>query len=406
MPVGRRRGGAAPSLWTPAFVVVTLAGLAYFTSIGALFPTLPHFVEDHLGGSGFAVGVAVGAFSVSAALLRPAVGRIGDVRGRRVLVVSGGLTVGASIAAYSLASSVVVLTLLRLVTGAGEAAFFVGAATSIQDLAPPERRGEAASFFSVSLYGGFAIGPPLGEYLSHHLGWNGTWLIIAACALVAPLFGRWVPAGVADDAATHGKRAFLNRAAVGPGVILVLGMTGFAAFSTFVPTWTDHLHLGGSGGVFGLYAVLILAVRVVGARIPDRFGPLATATASLLCLIGGLATMTSWASPVGLYAGTAAFSVGMSLLFPALFLQVMRNASDEERSHAVGTFSLFFDLAEGLGAPFLGILVTLSDERAAFGAAAVLCVIALSLLLVRRSRFTQVEPGRHDGEVAALAEPH
>lgn len=392
-------------MWTPAFVVITLAGFAYFTALGALLPVLPHFVEDQLGGGGFAIGVAVGAFSVSAALLRPAVGRLGDLRGRRLLVVGGGLVVATSIAGYALATNLAVLVVLRLLTGAGEAAFFVGAATAVQDLAPAERRGEAASFFSVSLYGGLAVGPPLGEYLSHHMGWHQTWFIVAGCAAVAALVGRWVPSSVEGDEIPT-RRGFLHAAAIGPGVVLVLGMMGFAAFGTFVPTWTDHLDMHGSGGVFGVYAVTILLVRLVGAKVPDRFGPLATSAASLVALVAGLTVMTSWPSPVGLYGGTAVFSIGMSLLFPALFLQVMRDAPDEERSHAVGTFSLFFDLSQGLGAPLLGVLVSVGDERAAFGAAAVLCALGLVVLGSRRERFRQPVALVHDTDAALLAEPH
>ena len=37
-----------------------------------------------------------------------------------------------------------------------------------------------------------------------------------------------------------------------------------------------------------------------------------------------------------------------------------------ERSQAVGTFSLFFDLSQAVGAPLLGLVVALSSERAAF----------------------------------------
>jgi len=43
---------------------------------------------------------------------------------------------------------------------------------------------------------------------------------------------------------------------------------------------------------------------------------------------------------------------------------------DHERSQAVGTFSLFFDLSQGVGAPLLGLVVALSSERGAFAVAA------------------------------------
>ena len=64
------------------------------------------------------------------------------------------------------------------------------------------------------------------------------------------------------------------------------------------------------------------------------------------------------------------FAVGMSLLFPALFSAVVADVPEDQRSQAVGTFSLFFDLANGLGAPFLGLVVALCSYRGAFFASA------------------------------------
>ena len=126
------------------FLIVTAATFCYFIALGSLLPVLPRYIEDELGGDGAAVGIGLGAFAVSAALVRPWVGRQGDRRGRRVLIVGGAALVAVSVAAYSLATSLAVLVVLRLVTGLGEAAVFVGAATAVQDMAPDDRRGEAA----------------------------------------------------------------------------------------------------------------------------------------------------------------------------------------------------------------------------------------------------------------------
>jgi predicted MFS family arabinose efflux permease len=74
----------------------------------------------------------------------------------------------------------------------------------------------------------------------------------------------------------------------------------------------------------------------------------------------------------------------MSLLFPALFTVAITNAPDDERSHTVGSFSLFFDLSQGLGAPILGVIVTLTGaERPAFLAAA---LVALAGLVITNTR--------------------
>src|SRR6185369_15576307 len=125
------------------FALVVTSGLCYFMALGVLLPVVPVFVKHELGGNDVAVGLVVGAFAVGAVLLRPLTGRFGDRFGRRVLIIVGGAIVGTAGLLYLLASSIVPLVFVRVLGGVGEAAFFVGAAWMITDLAPESRRGEA-----------------------------------------------------------------------------------------------------------------------------------------------------------------------------------------------------------------------------------------------------------------------
>jgi hypothetical protein len=49
----------------------------------------------------------------------------------------------------------------------------------------------------------------------------------------------------------------------------------------------------------------------------------------------------------------------------------------------VATFSIFFDLSQGIGAPALGVVVALADEPAAFAVGACLQLAALALLRLK-----------------------
>jgi MFS family permease len=389
------------SLLTAQFAVVLLASFAYFVAIGAMIPTVPRFIEGDLGGGGLQVGVGVGSLAVTAALLRPWVGRLGDTRGRRLLAVSGSAVVALSILSYAVATELWMLVLARLLTGAGEAAMFVGVATAAQDLAPDHRRGEAASYFSVSLYGGLAVGPPFGEALVQH-GFTAVWVALGACSAFAAVISLWIPRGRTVAAAPH--RRFLQPDAVWPGLILFLGLIPFTAFAAFMPLFAEDLGQGSVGGVFGLYAGLVLVVRIVGARLPDRLGWRRGSTLALCAVTLGVLLIALWASVPAIWLGAVALGVGMSLLYPSLFTAVMAAAPEGERSHAVGTFSVFFDLSAGLGATFVGLVVSLTSYRGGFAAAAALACAGLGAQWLLRGRIGQRHLAGPPG-VAAAARP-
>jgi MFS family permease len=373
------------SLLSPQFAVVMLASFAYFTALGALLPTVPRFVEDELGGGGVQVGIGVGSFAVSAALLRPWIGRIGDAKGRRILVVAGCAVVAVSIFGYAAVTELWMLVLARLVTGAGEAAVFVGVATAAQDLAPDHRRGEAASYFSVALYGGLAVGPPIGEALVDH-GFDTLWIVTGSLAGLAAIAGVWIPRG--RTVAEVSDRGFLQPDALWPGVILLLGLIPFTAFAAFVPLYAEDIGLDSVGAVFGLYAGLVLVVRIVGARLPDRLGWRKGSTMALSGVTAGILVLAAWGSVASIWVAALGIGAGMSLLYPSLFTAVMAAAPEEERSHAVGTFSVFFDISQGFGATLVGVVVSLTsgNERAGFAAAGALAFCGLIAQWLLRDR--------------------
>jgi MFS family permease len=360
--------GDEPRMVTGRFAIVTLATFAYFLALGSMLPTLPTYVEDELGGNGFEVGLVVGAFAVSAAVIRPWAGRFGDRHGRRILLSGGAFLVGVVTLAYTLVDAVPALVVLRLLTGIGEAAVFVGAATATQDLAPSHRRGEAASYFSVALYSGLALGPALGEHLADSGDYDRVWLAAGAASLVAALLGLGTP--VHHAVPEHPPATLLHRRALAPGLVLMLGLIPFTGFAAFIAVYGPDIGLHDTAPIFFSYAGMVLTIRLVGAKLPDRLGWRRASSLALAAVGIGALVIALWASVVAVWIAAGCLGIGMSLLYPALFSAALEGVPDHERSQAVGTFSLFFDLSQGIGAPVLGLVVALANERTAFAVAA------------------------------------
>src|SRR2546428_114795 len=151
-----------------------------------LILALPLYAKDELHTGSVGVGVAVGAGSVTSMIFSSLAGRLGDRRGRRILLLSGAAVMLACYLALALRPSLAAVVGIRLVAGAGEATFVVGAYTVVADLAPPARRGEAMSLVTLASYLGLTIGPVVGDLVLGGHRFALVWLVTAAPALPPP----------------------------------------------------------------------------------------------------------------------------------------------------------------------------------------------------------------------------
>ena len=368
---------ARPTLFTPAFTILSLASLAYFSAAGMLLPALPRYVHGSLGGGDVAVGVTFGAFSLTAVVFRPWAGLLGDRRGRRPLMIAGALVAAASVAGYGLTTTPAALAVLRLLTGAGEACFFVGMATTFADLAPPARRGEAMSLASLALYLGIGTGPLMAEVTMARLGTTAVWVAAAATTLLAATLATRVPETrptrpPGDDGPAN--RRLVHPAGLLPGLILLTSIIGMAGYLAFVPLHVTDLGMSGSASLLALFAAIVVAIRSAGARLPDLLGPRRAIRTALALSVAGLTVAGTWLVPLGLVLGTVLLGFGIALLTPSVFALAVADVPADERGQVMGTTTAFIDLAFGAGPVTMGVVA------AAFGRPAVFLVGALFAL--------------------------
>lgn len=370
---------AKPRLLTPRFVLVVVAGICYFLGLGVVMPNVPRYVKHELGGGSLAVGIAVGVLFVGAVVLRPVAGRIGDRLGRKVLVVGGAATVAVSLFAYALADSLGVLIAARLLTGLGEAAFFVGAATMVTDLAPVERRGEAISYWSVAVYSGFAFGPAIGEAVQRAHGYTATWIVAGGLGVAATVLGACTRETEAR-AQTGEKTPLIHREALVPGLVMFSGLIATAGFGAFIPLYGPTVGVGNIAVVFFVFGGIVLFIRVAGARLPDVLGGVRAATIALVATTAAMTCIALWATTVGLMTGVVLFALGSAFLYPAILLLALDGSRLDERGAVIGTVSSCFDLSQGVGSLVVGGAAAVLGYRGAFATSAVFAAVGLVML--------------------------
>jgi MFS family permease len=377
---------ARPGVAFAGIFAVTFCGLL---AVGATLPILPRYVDGPLGEGKVTVGIVIGAYAITGLLMRPFAGRLADSRGRRPTVLLGAVLAGLAGFMYLLPLGVGGLIAARLVLGIGEGAVFTAGSAWIVDLAPLERRGRVIGLYGLSVWAGLSIGPLFGELIKHNAGYDAVWIFAGVMPLVGALVATRVPDPFRPRWLEQKHRSLIAREAVLPGAALALGSTGYAAVATFVVLHLDERGVGHGALVFGALATMVVLTRLVGGDLPDRVGPARVATAAALVEAAGLTTL-AFAHSLGVaIAGALAIGAAFSLLYPSLSLIVVDQVSEARRGAALGTFTAFFDMGIGLGAPLAGAAAALSSYEGSFllGAAIALgCAALIAVAIGPHSR--------------------
>ncbi|SDC23439.1 Predicted arabinose efflux permease, MFS family [Geodermatophilus telluris] len=371
------------TLFTPAFVALTVSDLAYCTATGALLGVTPFFVTGPLDGGPAAVGVAVGASGVTTLVLRPLAGRWADRHGRRPLLVGGASLLAVLVLGHLLVTDLAWLVVLRLLLGAAEALYVVAGFAALADLAPAGRAGEALSYNSLALYVGIAVGPVVGQALLGSGGFAAVWAGGAVLLAVAALLAARVPETLEPVSGPSAAPPLLHPAVLLPGIGLLAGVAVVGGFTAFAPLHAARIGLDAWSTVLGLFGLVVVVCRTVFATLPDRVPPLRLAAAALGASAAGLTLVAAVPSAEGLLAGTASLAVGTAFLTPAVFAAVFSRVPPSQRGSAAGTASVFIDLGLGGGPLLLGLVASAGGIPAAFLTAAGLAAGGAVLLASR-----------------------
>jgi predicted MFS family arabinose efflux permease len=377
------------------FIALGLADLCYFTGFGIAIFALPLYVTGPVGGGDALAGLAFGAFALSAFVLRPFVGRLVDLHGRRPFLVGGALLAAISLASLALTENIVGIVALRLLAGVAEAAFFVAGFAALADVAPPARLGEALSFNSLGLYLGIALGPPLGEILMRTVGFGLAWAGAAALAVVTAglclIVGETRTGPPPHGAVPH----LIHRPALPILVGFLASLLAMGGFLAFASLYGVRVGLTNASLSLLVYGGVVVVCRIVFARIPDRLPPLALGAVVLGAIAVGLLLAAAWPSPPGLMLGTVVAAVGVAFSTPAFFSAIFATAEPSQRGAASGTASAAIDIGLGLGPIVFGLVAGQFGITWAIGVGAAIAATGALWILTLHQRATVAIPVTH-----------
>jgi EmrB/QacA subfamily drug resistance transporter len=268
--------------------LLTVAGVSFAIMQTLVVPALPHFQREFDTSAAWVTWIATG-FLLSSSVLTPILGKLGDSKGKkRMLVISLGIFGCASLgaaAAWNLPS----LIFFRVIQGAGAAVFPLSFGI-IRDEFPPEKIGLGIGTVSSVFGAGGGIGLVLSGVIIEHLSWHWLFLIGAVPVLGATvLLALFVP---------ESPVKFPTRPDYVGGALLSV------ALATLLIAISEGSNWGWtSAGVLGLLALSAIAFTVwvrVEQRVPEPLVDLTTfarremAATNLTTLIMGFAMFSTF----------------------------------------------------------------------------------------------------------------
>jgi len=292
---------APPVRHTPAKVLThvevrgVIIGIAMAMFLGALDQTIVATALPTIGqhfGDVENLAWVVTAYLLTGTAVTPLYGKLSDIYGRRLLMLTGVAIFLIGSVACALAPTMLALIIGRAVQGLGGGGLIALAQTIIADIVTPRERGRYQGYISAVFAVSSVGGPVLGGFLTEHIDWSLIFWINLPIGIVAFFACNHVLRRVPHEPRRHALDILGAALMMIGAVLLLLALTWGGRRYAWVSVPIGVLLLG------SVVAWLLFGWRLVSAREP--FLPLAvlgnpvvrSAALSGACCMGALVGMT------------------------------------------------------------------------------------------------------------------
>jgi len=355
--------------WKRNLAVALVGSFTTIVAMTLLLPFLPLYVED-LGVHDPAAivqwsGIAYGATFFAAAFVAPLWGRLGDIYGRKLMLVRASLGMTIAIALMGMAGNVWQLVALRLFTGLA-GGYSSGSMVLVATQTPKNKSAWALGLLSSGVMAGNLVGPLIGGALPPLIGIRNTFLaaggviFLAFLATLLLIKEEKSPARKQAAKAGGGWRAITDKRPV--LAMLFTGMLLLFANMSIEPIITVYVsQLSTDPTRVTLIAGIVMSAAALGSilsastlgKLADRIGhwPVITAALAVAALL--LIPQAFVTSPWQLIALRFLMGIALGGLLPCISA-VIRHCVPDSAAGGILGLSVSSQYVGQVAGPVLG----------------------------------------------------
>jgi len=309
------------------------------------------------------------AYLVATTIAAPVYGKLGDMLGRRRLLVAALVFFMAASLLCATSTSIEMLTFMRVLQGLGGGGLMTLSQALIGEAVPPRERAHYQGYLAAVMVTSSTFGPVVGGFLTEHLGWQSIFLVNLPIGVLAIVLALRLP-----------KRAGTG----GPFRFDLLGVLLFATFIASALVLLEQIRRFDAALlplVLGLTLVVVVSLVLLGWREKTAADPLLP--------VALLRNPTIWRSDA-LAACHGAVLVSL-LTFLPIYLRVVDGTSPAE----TGLLLLPMTAGIGIGSMATGRAISRTGRTAIFPSLGLIVVVVGILVMALWSR--HMSPGQLSG---------
>ena len=349
------------TIWSLPFVILLAAN--FFQSMAAFMAntTIPLYIDAMGAGAGI-VGIVVGAFAITALLIRPFAGPAFDSFSRkRLLMIAQGINAVAFVL-YGIVGSVPAFIAVRLLHGIGIGCSGPLAMSLVSEYLPLGKFATGISVYSLAQTFAQVIGPGTGLWLIDVIGFQGTYLI-AAALLIASVASISRVVEIPRERPPYQLKLgrMFAREAVDKALVIMLFAVAFGGTTSYLVLYGTKLGIDNLGLYFVVYALCLLVTRPLYGRLADTFGAERVLVPGVVFFAISYVMLAHITDFAGLMAVAVVASAGFGACMPLTQSLAMSSVPTERRGAASNTTFTGLDVGSLCGPLFAGLVIEMLE---------------------------------------------
>lgn len=348
------------SIWSRDFILVCLCALATNICMRMLDSNLASYASVSWNSKTLG-GQLTSFFNFGSILMAFFAGKIVDMKGRRNSLMVACLLFAVPTVAMALIPLPGVALGVRVIQGIAKGVVTVAMASVVSDVTPRERMNEGMGMFNLGNTVSFAFGPMLGLALVDRGGYSMMFIACAIAYAFGTFFaffmkyekeGTYTPEEVSESVAEakeyRGVWSLIEKKSIIPSLINTIFFGGYACILVYLTVYAQEVLLLTSTQISLFYTVAaaaMLAVRLLTAKVADKYGALLMIIPGHVIMIGALLLLAFPAkvSYVAFLAAGACYGAGMAVVSPTLNAVAVVDSPADRGAQANACFYFLMD---------------------------------------------------------------